>query len=77
MGVVAISLDSSKPEWQAAVKSLEIESWTNLSDLKKWDGEVVMNYNIYATPTMFIIDKERKILAKPLTIQDLMKLELN
>jgi peroxiredoxin len=77
LSVVAISLDSSKSEWQNAVEKLGIENWTNLSDLKKWDGEVATKYNVYATPTMFVIDKERKILAKPLTIQDLMEIEIN
>ena len=69
--VVAVSLDISKKDWQSAIEELGIENWTNLSDLKKWDGKVATDYNIYATPTMFIIDKERKILAKPLTVQDL------
>lgn len=74
--IVAISLDSSKSEWLNAVKELGIENWINLSDLKKWDGEVATKYNVYATPTMFVIDKERKIVAKPLTLQDLMGLNL-
>jgi thiol-disulfide isomerase/thioredoxin len=76
MKVVAISLDTSKVEWQSAVSSLGIENWTNLSDLKKWDGKVTEEYNVYATPTMIIIDKERKILAKPITLQDLISLDL-
>jgi peroxiredoxin len=76
LSVVAISLDSSKLEWQNAVEKLGIENWTNLSDLKKWDGEVATEYNVYATPTMFVIDKERKILAKPLTVQDLLNMDL-
>jgi thiol-disulfide isomerase/thioredoxin len=76
LSVVAISLDSSKLEWQNAIEKLGIENWTNLSDLKKWEGEVVTKYNVYATPTMFVIDKERKILAKPLTVQDLLNLDL-
>jgi len=72
--IVTVSLDTSFLEWQDAVKKLKIENWINLSDLKKWDGKVTTALNIYATPTMFLIDKERKILAKPITVQDLMHL---
>jgi len=75
--IVAVSLDSSKTEWQNAIEELGIENWINLSDLKKWDGEVATEYNVYATPTMFLIDEQRKILAKPVTVQDLMNLKLD
>ena len=74
--VVAVSLDTSAEEWKNGVLKLGTESWFNLSDLKKWDGEVAAGYNIFATPTLFIIDKNRKILAKPVTVQDLTKLNL-
>jgi thiol-disulfide isomerase/thioredoxin len=69
--VVAISLDTSASEWKNSVEQLGTESWVHLSDLKKWDGEVATRYNIYATPTLFIIDRERKIIAKPVKISDL------
>jgi peroxiredoxin len=75
--VVAISLDTSKADWLNAIAELKIEDWVHLSDLKKWDGEVATDYNIYATPTLFLIDRERKILAKPNTIQDFMNSDLN
>jgi len=74
MEVVAVSLDTSKTEWKNGVFKLGMESWFNLSDLKEWDGKVATDYNVYATPTMFIIDKNRKILAKPVTSVDLAKL---
>ncbi|MFW5831874.1 MAG: TlpA family protein disulfide reductase, partial [Prolixibacteraceae bacterium] len=57
--IIAISLDISKTEWQNAVEQVGVEGWTNLSDLKKWDGKVAVDYNVYATPTMFLIDEER------------------
>ncbi len=71
--VVTVSLDTSEKEWKAKVDELGIESCFNLSDLKSWDGEVANKYNIYGTPTLFLLDKNRKILAKPKTINDLNK----
>jgi hypothetical protein len=40
---------------------------------KKWDGKVATDYNIYATPTMFLIDKKMKIIAKPISFNELIK----
>jgi len=69
--VFAVSLDTSKTEWYSKVYELGIENWLNLSDLQEWDGPVTTGYNVYATPTLFLIDKNRKILAKPLTLKEL------
>ena len=71
--IVAISLDNSKEEWTKKVFELELESWYNLSDLKQWEGETTKDYNIYATPTMFLVDDEKRILTKPLTLDQLIK----
>jgi peroxiredoxin len=69
--IVAISIDTSETAWQNKVKELGITSWKNLSDFKEWDGKVTRDYNIYATPTMFLIDKNLKIIAKPLNLDEL------
>lgn len=69
--VIAVSLDASKDEWESGISELGIEGWYNLSDLKVWDGKAVSNYNVYATPTMFIIDKNLKIISKPANLNDL------
>jgi hypothetical protein len=44
-----------------------------VNDPKGWGGRVASDYYIYATPTMISVDKERKIIAKPLTIEELQK----
>ncbi len=72
-GVIAVSLDTAGDEWQTAVAQAGIEQFINLSDLKKWDGKVAEDYNIYATPTMFLVNSERKLLAVPSTLEELTK----
>lgn len=72
--IIAISLDDVEKEWKDKVFETGIEGWYNLSSLKKWDCPVVLDYNVYATPTMFVIDKERKIIGKPLTLIELQSL---
>ncbi|MCG6188517.1 TlpA family protein disulfide reductase [Maribellus maritimus] len=73
---VAISLDTSAEEWKNAIANLKTGAWFNVSDLQEWDGQVATDYNIYATPTLFIIDKNRKIIAMPVTTKDLAGLSL-
>ena len=69
--MVAISLDASRNDWKNQVDEMGTESWYNLSDLQGWDGPTTVNYNVFATPTMFLIDKNRRILAKPITVSEL------
>lgn len=71
--IIAISLDTSKADWQQTVRETRFDEFYNLSDLKEWDGEVVKNYNIYATPTMFVIDNNLRILAKPNSMSELIE----
>ena len=76
MEVLAVSLDTSREEWENAIATLKIGTWFNLCDFQEWDGKVATEYNIYATPTIFIIDKDRKIIASPVTVNDLTRLNL-
>jgi peroxiredoxin len=71
--IFAVSIDTSKIEWQKYVSSNGMK-WINVSDLKGWNGIAVKDYFIYATPTMFLIDKNKKIIGKPLTIEELSKI---
>jgi len=71
--VLAISLDSKKEDWLEFIKTY-CSSLTNVSDLKGWDGEAAANYFIYATPTMFMVDRDLKIIGKPMTLEDVNKL---
>lgn len=69
--IIAISLDSEKMEWEDTVSALGIDGWYNLSSLQKWDCPVVLDYNVYATPTLFVINSKGIILDKPLTLSQL------
>lgn len=68
--IITISIDTSESEWKSKVTELGIESWHNLSDLKGWDGEVTAKYNIYATPTLIFIGKDRKIISLPVKFEE-------
>ena len=39
--------------------------WTNILGLKRWENAIAKDYQITSTPTYFILDKNKKIIAKP------------
>ena len=46
--------------------------WVNITE-GSFDSEIASDYNLFATPSMFLIDENHKIIAKPTTIGELEK----
>ncbi len=72
LGIYAVSIDTSRAGWEEYVMENRLP-WTNVYEIKGWEGKVARQFNIYATPTMFLLDRDRKIIAKPLTFRDFKK----
>ena len=68
--VLAISIDLDETAWQASL-SQNHYPWLNLIEAQQWDGEVAVAYELYATPTLFLLDSENKLMAKPLNLSEL------
>lgn len=68
--IIAISLDTDKEAFSNAVSAGQF-NWINCVDFKSWEGELAMKYCVYATPTMFLLDKDKKIVAKPISAREL------
>ncbi|MEI7661091.1 MAG: redoxin domain-containing protein [Bacteroidota bacterium] len=68
--VYAVSIDTSRTAWTTFLKEQKLP-WINVSDLKGFNGKPADDYNIYATPTMFLLDRQKKIVAKPNTAREL------
>ena len=68
--VMAVSIDTSMNSWTNYIKEEKL-NWINASDLKGYNGKSADDYNIYATPTMFLLDREKKIMAKPISLMEL------
>ena len=64
--VVAVSLDTSRNDWLTFVKKEKL-NWINVSELSGYSGKAEDEYNVYATPTMYLLNREKKIIAKPIT----------
>jgi thiol-disulfide isomerase/thioredoxin len=70
--VFAVSIDSSRFSWEERVL-MDNYPWINTFSGAGWDGKAPKDYNVYATPTLFLLDREHKIIAKPLTFKEFKK----
>lgn len=68
--IIAISIDESEDDIRKYVKDNSI-SFRVASDLLGWEGKIVSDYAVYATPSMFIVDKNMNIVSKPITGEQL------
>ncbi len=70
--VVAISVDTSENDWRKEINNGDF-NWINCSDLNGWNSKAADDYNIYATPSMVLLDKQKTIISKPITKSELKK----
>lgn len=68
MEVIMVSLDENAKDFAHFAAPLPFISTT---DYQKWDSKPVEDYQVYATPTYFLLDKELKIILKPKNIEHL------
>ena len=71
MTTIAVSIDTDSTAWEGFVKTKWLTSWIHSSELKGWKGNAPKLYNVYATPTMLLLDKDKRILAKPDDVEQL------
>ncbi|HEY8782700.1 MAG TPA: TlpA disulfide reductase family protein [Mucilaginibacter sp.] len=70
--IIGVSLDQPKGKkaWLDAIHKDGL-NWTQVSDLKYWDGKVPVQYAIRGIPQNFLLDPDGKIIAKNLRGDDL------
>lgn len=62
LGIIGISLDSNRNEWQTAIEKLEM-NWVQLSDLRGWDNETAHLFNVNSIPYTIVVSQDGTILA--------------
>lgn len=70
--IIAFSLENNDRDWIKWKKKLP--GWHHVIGLKKWENPIARQYQIYSTPTYIILDKTKKIIAKPTTYQEVKKI---
>lgn len=67
--VVAVALEENDGEYLEITKTMT--NWVNVLGLDKWDNKYVSMYDITSTPTYFVLDADKKIIAKPNSLEEL------
>ena len=72
--VVAIGLESDQADWMREHYFYpEYIHGVFINKKNKWNQDIIKKYHITETPTFFILDKNKKIIAKPYAVEDLEK----
>lgn len=68
--LITVSLDTEKSNLTQAFKTLKLDIPV-ITDYKGWDSKIATDYNVSATPAMFVLNKQRRIIAKPNWLSEL------
>jgi thiol-disulfide isomerase/thioredoxin len=61
--VIAIGIEDEAENWQKEIKNYP--NFIHVLGLEKWNNSIVNAYSINATPSYILLDKDKKIIAKP------------
>ena len=70
--VVAFGIEDDIYSWKN--ESLRLPNFLHIPGMGKWENDVAKAYDISQTPTYFILDKDKKIIAKPDELETLVDL---
>ncbi len=67
--VITIGLEDERKNWE--IMTSNFNNFINILDLDKWESKKVSDYGITAIPSYFILDANKKIIAKPNFVEEL------
>lgn len=68
--IFSVSLDDDLGDWKKAIQKDKV-SWLQVIDPRGWDAQTAIEWNIYALPTSFLIDRSGKLIAMDLEGKEL------
>ena len=68
--VVAIGIEDDREMWLKSIESGGYD-WINYSSLERWDCPIARQYGPDGTPTMILVDSEKRFIQEPLRIRSL------
>ncbi|MEL6809888.1 MAG: TlpA disulfide reductase family protein [Bacteroidota bacterium] len=70
--VIAIGLEDEPYDWKN--ETYRYPEFTHVLGLGKWENAIGNSYSVSQTPTYFVLDKDKKIIAKPEQLKDLQEI---
>lgn len=68
--IISISLDIDQASFDQATKDFE---WINYTELLRWDTQGVAEFGVMSTPTLFLLDKDNKLIKSATHISELVE----
>ncbi len=66
--VLFVSLDTEKQKYKQFIKNMP---WFTYCDYNMWDSKIVQDYYVFSTPSMFLLDENKKIVVRPNSVAHL------
>ena len=70
LNIISVSLDDDATDWKKAIAKDKL-TWTQVSNLKKWQDPIALLYEVEEIPSTFILDAKGNIVAKNLRGEEL------
>lgn len=74
MAVVTVCVSGSLKQVKRLLKQSRLQNAYNICDGKGWDSPIVSDYAVDMTPSLFLLDENKIIIAKPFDIEELTNL---
>lgn len=71
--IVALNTEINEPEWHNYISKQGIEDWINVMDLHG-DSSYPTTYGVNVTPMIYLLDKDKTIIGKKLTVNQVLSL---
>ena len=68
--VLCINVDTDPEEWKKFIKEKNLTGWLNLGDVNV-QSNFRRDYNVKSTPTIYILDEDKKIIAKKIGVDQI------
>ncbi len=69
--MVSVVLSPDNKTLRDFLKQEGISNWIHLSDGLGWESPMAKDYNIFGTPTLFVLDADKQIVSKPSGMKEL------
>ena len=67
--VIAFAMERNDLDWEKI--KITLPNWHHVLGLNKWNNKTARIYNINTTPTYFVLNSNKKIIANPIALKDL------
>ena len=66
--MVFVSLDTDKTKFKGFTS---VFPFVSMCDYQKWETKAVNDYYVFATPTLFLLDSNQKIILRPISVKQI------